>query len=97
MEKIKMTSENYGGKRPGAGRKKGFKREKMWKTEQEMSTKYQTSPLDYLLAVLNNPISSPERKMYAAERAAPYVHARVATTTKLATDKPLEIKVKWED
>jgi hypothetical protein len=50
-----------------------------------------------MLAVLNNPISSPERKMYAAERAAPYVHARVATTTKLATDRPLEIKVRWED
>jgi hypothetical protein len=62
-----------------------------------LAKKYQTSPLDYMLAVLNNPISSPERKMYAAERAAPYVHARVATTTKLATDRPLEIKVKWED
>jgi hypothetical protein len=93
----KVYADNYGGARPGAGRKKGFKREKMWKTEQEMAKKYQTSPLDYLLAVLNNPISSPERKMYAAERAAPYVHARIATTTKLTTDKPLEIKVKWED
>jgi hypothetical protein len=75
------TSDNHGGKRPGSGRPLGAKTKKNWKSMQEMAVKYQHSPLDYLLAVLNNPMSSPERKMYAAEKAAPFVHARLASTT----------------
>merc|ERR1712072_138337 len=62
-----------------------------------MAVKYQHSPLDYLLSVLNNPASAPERKMYAAEKAAPYVHPRLAnTTSKIGSDEPIEIKVQWQ-
>jgi len=47
--------------------------------------------------VLNNPASSPERKMYAAEKAAPYIHPKLAnTTSKIGTDAPIEIKVQWQ-
>jgi len=47
--------------------------------------------------VLNNPMSSPDRKMYAAEKAAPYIHPRLASsTTKLGTDEPIAIKVEWQ-
>jgi hypothetical protein len=47
--------------------------------------------------VLNNPMSSPERKMYAAEKAAPFVHPRLASTTsKIGTDEPIAIKVSWQ-
>ena len=89
-------SENHGGKRPGAGRPIGAKT-KNWKSMEEMAVKYQHSPLDYLLSVLNNPMSSPERKMYAAEKAAPFVHARLASTnTKIGTDEPIAIKVSWQ-
>ena len=64
---------------------------------QPPASKYQHSPLDYLLSVLNNPASSPERKMYAAEKAAPYVHPKLAnTTSKIGTDEPIEIKVQWQ-
>ena len=92
-----VTSENHGGKRPGASRPAGAKTKKNWKSMEEMAVKYQHSPLDYLLAVLNNPMSSPERKMYAAEKAAPFVHPRLASTTsKIGTDEPIAIKVSWQ-
>ena len=42
-------------------------------------------------------MSSPDRKMYAAEKAAPYIHPRLAsTTTQLGTDEPIAIKVEWQ-
>jgi len=89
---------NRGGKREGAGRPFGSKsKPSQWKSMEEMSIKYQHSPLDYLLAVLNNPMSSPERKMYAAEKAAPYVHPRLASSTsRIGSDEPIAIKVEWQ-
>ena len=43
-------------------------------------------------------MSSPERKMMAAEKAAPYVHSMLATTvTKLGSDGPIKINIKWGD
>ena len=84
--------QNHGGKREGAGRPLGSKTKKLWKSMEEMAEKYQHSPLDYLLAVLNNPASSPERKMYAAEKAAPYVHARLTSSnTKMSIDEPVKV------
>ena len=88
---------NHGGKRPGAGRPFGAKTKKLWKSMEEMAVKYQHSPLDYLLSVLNNPASAPERKMYAAEKAAPFVHPRLASTTsRVGIDEPVQIKVQWQ-
>ena len=90
-------SENHGGKRSGAGRPAGAKTKKLWKSMEEMAGKYQHSPLDYLLSVLNNPASSPERKIYAAEKAAPFVHPRLASTTsRVGIDEPVQIKVQWQ-
>ena len=45
----------HGGKREGAGRPLGSKSKSLWKTMEDMAEKYQHSPLDYLLSVLNNP------------------------------------------
>ena len=87
----------HGGKREGAGRPLGSKSKTFWKSMEDMASKYQHSPLDYLLSVLNNPASSPERKMYAAEKAAPYVHARLTSSnTKMSIDEPVQVKVQWE-
>ena len=87
----------HGGKREGAGRPLGSKSKTLWKSMEDMASKYQHSPLDYLLSVLNNPASSPERKMYAAEKAAPYVHARLTSSnTKMSIDEPVQVKVQWE-
>ena len=87
-----------GGKREGAGRPKGSTTKAKWKMLDELAVKYNHSPLDYMLAVLNNPMSSPERKMMAAEKAAPYLHANLATTTtKLGSDGAIKINIKWGD
>jgi|TARA_R100001224_G_scaffold107784_1_gene83408 hypothetical protein len=86
----------HGGKREGAGRPKGTTRKKAWRALEELKVKYQCSPLDYMLAVLNNPASSPEKKMYAAERAAPYIHGKAPTTNRIETD-PIKVKIKWEE
>ena len=93
-----MDDKNkHGGKREGAGRPLGSKSKTLWKSMEDMASKYQHSPLDYLLSVLNNPASSPERKMYAAEKAAPYVHARLTSSnTKMSIDEPVQVKVQWE-
>ena len=96
MEEDKKET-NHGGKREGAGRPLGSKSKKPWKGLIQLAEKYNLSPLDYLLSVLNNPMSSPDRKMYAAEKAAPYVHPKLAnTTSKIGTDEPIEIKVQWQ-
>ena len=96
MEEDKKET-NHGGKREGAGRPLGSKSKKLWKSMEEMAGKYQHSPLDYLLSVLNNPASSPDRKMYAAEKAAPFVHPRLASTTsRVGIDEPVQIKIQWQ-
>ena len=98
VDKSSKKIPNHGGKREGSGRPFGSKsKPSQWKSMNEMSIKYQHSPLDYLLSVLNNPMSAPERKMYAAEKAAPYIHPKLAnTTSKIGTDAPIEIKVQWQ-
>ena len=94
---VNKSTDNHGGQRPGAGRPLGAKTKKLWKSMEEMAGKYQHSPLDYLLSVLNNPASSPERKLYAAEKAAPFIHPRLASTTsRVGIDEPVQIKVQWQ-
>jgi hypothetical protein len=66
-----------GGKREGAGRKPGVPNTKT----QELIQKVEDSgltPLGYMLNVLRNEDESLERRDWAAEKAAPYVHARLA-------------------
>ena len=98
VDKSTEKTPNHGGKREGSGRPFGSKsKPSQWKSMDEMSIKYQHSPLDYLLSVLNNPMSAPERKMYAAEKAAPYIHPRLASSTsRIGSDEPIEIKVEWQ-
>jgi len=91
------SENNHGGKREGAGRPVGSKSKKQWKGMQELAEKHNTSPLDYMLGVLNNPMSSPDKKLYAAEKAAPYIHPRLASSTsRIGSDEPIEIKVEWQ-
>lgn len=93
----KEEENNHGGKREGAGRPVGSKSKKPWKGMQELAEKHNTSPLDYMLGVLNNPMSSPDKKLYAAEKAAPYIHPRLASSTsRIGSDEPIEIKVEWQ-
>jgi hypothetical protein len=90
-------NNNHGGKRERAGRPVGSKSKKPWKGMLELAEKHNTSPLDYMLGVLNNPMSSPDKKLYAAEKAAPYIHPRLASSTsRIGSDEPIEIKVEWQ-
>ena len=93
---MEEETKKRGGKREGAGRPKGSSFRKKWKDLQELAVKYQTSPLDYLLSVLNHPMSSPERKLYAAEKAAPYIHGKAPTTNRIETS-PIKVNIKWEE
>ena len=95
---LPVVKSNLGGKRPGAGRPIGPRKQKQWKMVEELATKYQQSPLDYMLSVLNCPKTSPERKLYAAEKAAPFVHPKLSNSvSRIGYDGRINIKVKWEE
>jgi phage terminase small subunit len=74
-----------GGARPGAGQK-GPSLDKLYK---EMAAALigdnpaveDLTPLEYLLAVMNNPLAHPDRRDKAAIAAAPYCHARADVVT----------------
>ena len=89
-----------GGKRPGAGRPKGIKAGTKAERLAASLGKGQTTPLKYMLNLLNNPQVSVEKKMWAAEKAAPFVHPRLASVDQKIKgdgDEPVEIEVKWKE
>jgi hypothetical protein len=67
-----------GGKRDGAGRPAGA----VTKRSREMAenaSKDGITPLEYMLRVLRDETAEKEQRMWAAEKAAPYVHARLSS------------------
>lgn len=73
-------SNGRGGRRPGAGRKKGSATLKTRQKANEILEDGGITPLDYMLSVLRNEELSAEERMDAAKSAAPYVHPRLAAT-----------------
>lgn len=78
---------NSGGKRPGAGRKPKTKPPTDHPVEQPAAsappspstpTATDLSPLEYFLAVMNDPAEPAKRRDWAAAQAAPYLHRRAA-------------------
>lgn len=67
-----------GGKREGAGRKAGVRNRATEKQRAAIEGSGLT-PLDYMLSVLRNTDADPKDRMWAAEKAAPYVHPKLAT------------------
>ena len=68
-----------GGYRPGAGRPKKSGGPTKAELEAEIArdfAKYGLTPLEYMLAVMNDPTADNERRDRMAIAAAPYVHAR---------------------
>ena len=85
-----------GGKRPGAGRPKGVIDGTKGSRLEEHLQDISRTPLEYMINVLNNPGTSPERKMWAAEKAAPYLHPRLASKELKVSgdeDKPVKINL----
>ena len=61
------------------GRKKGTPNKVTQEKEAQIAASGLT-PLDYMLSILRNDLEGPERRMWAAEKAAPYVHPKLAAT-----------------
>jgi len=79
-----------GGKREGAGRPAGAVNTKS-REAAEKAVKNGLTPLDYMLNILRDDKADAKDRMWAAEKAAPYVHAKLATITHQGDpDNPLE-------
>jgi hypothetical protein len=74
-----------GGKREGAGRRKGSANKK---TQDIANAAAQAgiTPLEYMLDILRKEESTSEQKAWAAEKAAPYMHPRLQTTVLTGKD-----------
>ena len=82
-----MTS---GGKRIGAGRKKGSPNKATAAKAAEIAASG-VVPLDYMLQVMRDPDSPQQRRDEMAKAAAPYVHPRLAAQfVAPQSDKPSE-------
>ena len=89
---------NHGGPRKGAGRPVGVKAGTKHERLEQMLGKGTTTPLEYMLNILNTKKTSPEKKMWAAERAAPYVHSRLSSVdAKVSGDdsNPVAVTIGW--
>lgn len=67
-----------GGKRDGAGRPAGAVNTKSREVADKAAAEGLT-PLDYMLKILRDEEADPKDRMWAAEKAAPYVHAKLAS------------------
>lgn len=67
-----------GGVRPGAGRKPGAPNKKTAELQKAVAESGVT-PLDYMLSVLRDVNNDPKERLAAANMAAPYVHAKLAS------------------
>ncbi len=72
----KQSNQSRGGKRAGAGRKKGEPNKRTVET-QAAAAQGQT-PLEYMLSVMRGS-ADPRMRMAAAQAAAPYVHAKLSS------------------
>lgn len=74
-----------GGKRSGAGRPKGSRNKK---TEEQAAAVADSglTPLDYLLSVMRDTEVPREDRVDAAHKAAPYVHAKLASVDHKSSD-----------
>lgn len=67
-----------GGQRQGAGRKAGSPNKATAERQAEVEASGLT-PLDFMLAMLRDEDAGMANRMWAAEKAAPYVHAKLAS------------------
>jgi hypothetical protein len=67
-----------GGKRNGAGRKKGVPNKRTAELQAQVEASGLT-PLEFLLNIMRDGVNEPRDRMAAAIAAAPYVHAKLAS------------------
>lgn len=71
----------HGGRRPNAGRKPGSVTKRTREIAEAIASDGDLTPLDYLTSVYRDPLADESKRIDAAKAAAPYVHAKLATTT----------------
>lgn len=82
-----------GGKRDGAGRPAGAANRRTREIA-DKAAEEGLMPLDYMLSVLRNDQADVKDRMWAAEKAAPYVHARLASVEHAGKDGgPLVLEI----
>jgi hypothetical protein len=75
----KSRNIGRGGARPGTGRPLGSRnRPKFELPEQREHYAHVKTPLDYMLAVMRDPLADLRRRDRAAKAAAPFIHAKPA-------------------
>ena len=80
-----------GGKREGAGRPSGAVTKRTREAAEKAASEGLT-PLDYMLSILRDETQEQEKRMWAAEKAAPYVHAKLASVEHAGKDGgPLQV------
>lgn len=93
IEKQSIASGHKGGKRDGAGRKRGVPN----KATREMREAIKASgltPLEYMLQVMRDENEDEARRLHAASMAAPYVHAKLSCVEVAGKDDaPLKIQI----
>lgn len=84
-----------GGKRPGAGRRKGSKNKRT--QEVQAAVNAGIDPLGYMLGVMRDPAQPQDRRDEMAKAAAPYCHGKLATIEHTGKDGgPIEHTVRVE-
>ena len=80
MESLNKIQDNssYGGARKGAGRKPGIPTKKTVELQRAVEESGIT-PLEYMLSVMRSVDTEPRERLAAAQSAAPYVHAKLAS------------------
>lgn len=85
---------SHGGKRTGAGRKKGVGNKSSEEARQRALDSGE-SPLDYMLKIMRDPKAAADRRDDMARAAAPYVHAKLQTTTIQGDEEGGPIAITW--
>lgn len=74
----KISKNTKGGPRAGSGRKPGSPNKKTADLQKAVESSGIT-PLEYMLSVMRNADTEPRERLAAAQSAAPYVHAKLAS------------------
>lgn len=82
-----------GGKRQGAGRKKGTPNKSNAERMAAIAASGET-PMEYMLRVMRDPKTEHERRDRMAGMVAPYVHPRL-TSIGGTPDQPVEVVISW--
>ena len=80
---LKEIKTGHGGRREGAGRPLGSKNKPKFELpEQRQHYAHVETPLDFMLAVMRDPLADLRRRDRMAKAAAPYCHTKITSDAK---------------